>query len=274
MNEENPQLNEEKKAKVLKYKELLVLVLGGLAGTVLILPYNLTLQKEALEEMMEQTSVTLNALITASIVQNLIILLIVTYLGLYLARKVGLGIPVITGLLKKEKVKDRILAFLKPAIILGLIVGLVIALADVFIFSPLMPEVLRPAREFLPPFWQGLLASFYGGINEEIFLRLFLMSLIVWFFRLIGRSREKPLSRTWMWIAIVVSSLAFGLSHLPALSSLVILTPVVVIRTIVLNGIGGVVFGYLYWKWGLESAMVSHFGADVVLHGMFSLIVV
>jgi membrane protease YdiL (CAAX protease family) len=33
-----------------------------------------------------------------------------------------------------------------------------------------------------------------------------------------------------------------------------------------LNGIGGVVFGWLYWKKGLESAMIAHFSADIVLH--------
>ena len=27
-----------------------------------------------------------------------------------------------------------------------------------------------------------------------------------------------------------------------------------------------VVFGWLYWKRGLEMAIVAHFGADIVLH--------
>jgi len=32
-----------------------------------------------------------------------------------------------------------------------------------------------------------------------------------------------------------------------------------------LNGIGGMVFGWLYWKKGLEFAIISHFSADIVL---------
>jgi membrane protease YdiL (CAAX protease family) len=44
------------------------------------------------------------------------------------------------------------------------------------------------------------------------------------------------------------------------------ITPLVVIRAIILNGIAGVAFGWLYWKMGLESAMLSHFFTDVVLH--------
>jgi len=33
-----------------------------------------------------------------------------------------------------------------------------------------------------------------------------------------------------------------------------------------LNGLGGLAFGWLYWKQGLESAMIAHFSADIVLH--------
>jgi hypothetical protein len=33
-----------------------------------------------------------------------------------------------------------------------------------------------------------------------------------------------------------------------------------------LNGLGGLAFGWLYWKRGLESAMMAHFSADIVLH--------
>jgi hypothetical protein len=28
----------------------------------------------------------------------------------------------------------------------------------------------------------------------------------------------------------------------------------------------GIAFGFLYWQWGLEYAMLSHFCADIVLH--------
>ena len=48
--------------------------------------------------------------------------------------------------------------------------------------------------------------------------------------------------------------------------SLTALTPMVIVRAIVLNAVGGIIFGWLYWKKGLESAMISHFSADIVLH--------
>ena len=43
-------------------------------------------------------------------------------------------------------------------------------------------------------------------------------------------------------------------------------------RAIVLNGVGGLVFGWLYWTFGLEAAMVSHFSADIVIHVIMPLL--
>jgi len=40
-----------------------------------------------------------------------------------------------------------------------------------------------------------------------------------------------------------------------------------------LNGLGGLAFGWLYWKQGLESAMMAHFLADIVLHVITPLVV-
>ncbi|MCA9910883.1 MAG: CPBP family intramembrane metalloprotease, partial [Anaerolineae bacterium] len=34
---------------------------------------------------------------------------------------------------------------------------------------------------------------------------------------------------------------------------------------LVLNGVGGVVFGWLYWRYGLEWAMIAHFAADMII---------
>jgi membrane protease YdiL (CAAX protease family) len=48
------------------------------------------------------------------------------------------------------------------------------------------------------------------------------------------------------------------------------ITPMVVTAAVVLNGIAGVAFGYLYWKRGLEAAIIAHFFADIVLHGIGS----
>jgi hypothetical protein len=44
------------------------------------------------------------------------------------------------------------------------------------------------------------------------------------------------------------------------------LNPLFITRALVLNGLGGLAFGWLYWKQRLESVMMAHFSADIVLH--------
>jgi hypothetical protein len=39
----------------------------------------------------------------------------------------------------------------------------------------------------------------------------------------------------------------------------------------VLNGLIGITFGYLYFKHGMEAAMLSHFTADIILHVILAL---
>jgi membrane protease YdiL (CAAX protease family) len=58
--------------------------------------------------------------------------------------------------------------------------------------------------------------------------------------------------------AIVGSSLLFGVSHMPMVRSLGLRGRAAAVRTLALNGVPGVVFGTLYWRRGLEAAMVAH----------------
>jgi hypothetical protein len=58
-----------------------------------------------------------------------------------------------------------------------------------------------------------------------------------------------------------------SMNRLPATAALAQLTPLLIWRAILLNGIVGVAAGYLYFRYGLEAAMLAHFTADIVLHG-------
>jgi membrane protease YdiL (CAAX protease family) len=98
------------------------------------------------------------------------------------------------------------------------------------------------------------------------FLLSFLALGIGYVSRLVTRHREVVLGLATFWTANIVSAVLFGLGHLHVTAQLVGLTPVVVMRAIVLNGILGVVAGYLFWRRGIEMAMLCHFSADVILH--------
>lgn len=67
------------------------------------------------------------------------------------------------------------------------------------------------------------------------------------------------------WSAITLVAVLFGLGHLPITAVITPLTQLVVVRAIVLNGLAGIAFGYLYWRHGLEAAMLGHMSAHLVM---------
>jgi membrane protease YdiL (CAAX protease family) len=86
------------------------------------------------------------------------------------------------------------------------------------------------------------------------------MSFLVWSLMKVVRGSAA------FWIAMVTASLLFGLTHLRATAALVPLTPPAVARTVVLVAFAGVVFGWLYWRRGLEAAIAGHAATSLIAH--------
>jgi membrane protease YdiL (CAAX protease family) len=127
-----------------------------------------------------------------------------------------------------------------------------------------------PALPFLKaahiPLWMRVLTCFYGGVVEEVLTRLFLLSLFAWLGVKMFQQQKERLAPATFWIANLLAAILFGLGHLPAASRIMQITPEVVVLALVMNGIAAVAFGYLYWKRGLEAAMIAHFSADFLLY--------
>jgi len=68
------------------------------------------------------------------------------------------------------------------------------------------------------------------------------------------------------WIAIALSTLLFALGHFPVVF-LAISEPSFTLLSYILigNSIAGLVFGWLYWKKGLEAAIIAHAFAHVAM---------
>jgi len=110
-----------------------------------------------------------------------------------------------------------------------------------------------------------ILASIlYGGVIEEVMLRLFMMSLIAFIlYKLFGKKQERP-SVVILVSANVIAAILFAAGHLPATAALMGITPMIIIRCFLLNGGFGLLFGYLYRKYGLRYAMIAHGGCHVI----------
>lgn len=232
-------------------------VLAGLSAAAVI-PYMVQMMPERFARIPVSLVLAIAQGLQATVVIGLMALL-----GLRMGHRVGLGSPLLAGWLGGRRVNA---AALRPAH--SLAVGVLAALAVIalsLLIDPLMPKPVHPPLEAGAgqSALHGLLASFYGGIAEELQLRLFLMTLLLWIVARIGK--RLPRNGTY-WGAIIAAALLFGAGHLPAAAQVWGLDAMVVARTVLLNAVAGIAFGWLYWKRGLEMAVLAHFGADLVLH--------
>jgi membrane protease YdiL (CAAX protease family) len=260
---------------IINWKVFWILLVAATIATILLLPYALEVQSSAID--LTKLPIPWPLVLTLQVAQNAILFAIAVFGGLFFAGRVGLGTPILDSVSRGEPVADKVRAILPLSIILGVVSTLLVLGLEFFYFQPAMLKELGNTASALnlqtsqPAAWKGFLASFYGGIAEELLLRLFVMSFLVWLGRFLSKTLDgKPTSAV-LWIANILAAVLFGLGHLPTTALLVPLTPLVIARAILLNGLIGVACGWLYWKRGLESAMISHFSADLVLHVLLAL---
>lgn len=244
-------------------------------GVIAVIPYSLELQGSVLENL--DVPLSLPALIAIQVVQNALLFGLLIAAGLFFAGRTGLGAPILEARARGEAVTEKVRAILPVSIIVGVIASLLIIGLELAIFQPALLRELGNSANPLslqnaqPEAWKGFLASFYGGIVEEVLLRLFVMSSLAWVGKFVSHTPDGFPTPAVLWIANILAAIMFGLAHLPVTAALIPLTPLVILRAVVLNGLGGVAFGWLYWKRGLEAAMVAHFSADLVLHVLLAL---
>ena len=243
--------------KLINWKLFFILLIICVITSVLVIPYSLELTSN-------ENEITPKILLFTAI-NNLVMFAIVIFLGLLLSKpkRIGMGLPILQNVLDGKNQTKEIKSILLPSFSLGITAGILIVLIGIP-FNKFIPELLK--LEAPVTVWKALLASFYAGIAEEVLLRLFLVSLFVWIIFKIKKDKDGRPTVFGIWLSIILAAVFFGLGHLPATAQITSLTGIVIVRAIVLNGIGGIIFGWLYWKKGLESAMIAHFSADIVLH--------
>jgi len=209
---------------------------------------------------LKQIGQPIGVIFVAQFIQSLILFSIAIFLGLFFTKKINFHLPLIEAFVEKRNYREILKNILGKSVLVGAGTAVIIYVSDI-LFT--MQDADLSTHQNYAPVWQKLLAAFYGGIAEEILMRLFLMTFFIWIGMKLFK-RNQP-TKAGIVISIVLAAIIFGLGHLPITASLTTLSPLIVLRAIVLNGIGGIIFGWLFWKKGLESAMIAHFTADIFL---------
>lgn len=235
---------------------LFILGFLGVLSIAPMIPSLLALQPEPLP-------MNIGTLQAIAILQSSVLLALMVLLGMVFTPKTGLSAPVITAMLNRMPWADTFKAQLLPALIGGVAGGLLLVIFYSFSSGYLPPDFIRAGNAFAPPWYSRLL---YGGITEEILLRWGVMSFLVWASYRITQAKDAAIKNYNFVGAIILSSLLFGLLHLPVAFALSPEINTFFIVYIVLgNATFGFIAGYLYWKWGLECAIVAHMLAHLTV---------
>ncbi|MCP4707601.1 MAG: CPBP family intramembrane metalloprotease [Planctomycetes bacterium] len=182
-------------------------------------------------------------------------------ISLCLADKTGLGVPFLEGNFKKGEVSYYFRKMCAISLLISIVVSLLLIIDNV-----LIGEIARSKANF-PPFWMSLLSSVTAGIKEELFYRFFLMTLFVWVGGFFKKNSDGRPAQVIYWIAVLISGVIFGWAHIDDKlnwggSSAMLL------NIFMMSCIPGIILGWLYWKYGLESAIFTHFLIDALRVGI------
>lgn len=222
-------------------------VLSGLAAAC-ALPYIMAINPPGTDQALPPFPI----LLLATFLQNTLLASGIAYLGLRAGQSMGIGSALFDASVRAMGTRRTY----SLAVSVGLLAGLLVWGLDK-VFLPYMPSL--PLMNDVS-FTVRAAAILYGGVAEEVLLRLGCLSMVAW---VLVRMRLAPSAA--LTGAIIIAAVLFGIGHLPAMAAIVPLSSIVVFRTLLLNALPGLAFGVLYRRYGIEHAIVAHTFADIVL---------
>lgn len=242
--------------KTIVFFVIIGLVGGFFTGIYLLDSYPAEIQQQLLEEMQASGLGAFPVDIFLGILtayQSAGYALVMGVFGILLGKKIGLW--------KDERTITR--QPLLFAIGISLVAGLAMILPDMLYFGK-HSQVIMDSYAVKPTIPYLLATVTYGAVIEEVMLRLFAMSLVAWLLHKLF-DRQRPYPATWILVvANILSALLFAAGHLPATLMMIGNSPMILARCFLLNGGIGLLFGWLYRKFGLRYAMIAHGGCHIV----------
>lgn len=226
-------------------------MVGSAAMTTMVLP-------QLLGQVQEPLPAPLWVISLAGLAQSALLLALAVWAGVRLTPSLGLRAPAFEAVATGRPIGPALRSQLLSGLIAGVLGGIFLFAA--FRYAP--GAVAELQDRFAIPIVARVL---YGGITEELLLRWGLMTALAWLAWRLLQQRRGPVRAGFVWLAIAVSALMFAAGHLPAAAVLLGALDVPVVAFVIgVNTAFGLLFGYLYWRYSLESAMIAHAMAHLV----------
>jgi hypothetical protein len=218
------------------WRLVLILLAAGMVGFASVIPLVMEwlprLAGPEDEANLRELPLPIPVIFLLGLAQNTLILGAAIVIGLALGKRVGLGAPELEAWRAGgvKAIRPGLGRRLGVAAVIGLITGLVLIGVDALVLLPRTGvDLARWMAE--DPLWKRLLAGvLYGGIVEELLVRLFVVSALVWALGKAWKASEVRPAPGAVWTAIVIATLLFAAGHPPTASRLGELTPWLVVR--------------------------------------------
>lgn len=235
----------------MNYKLFLLLFLVGFFGIV-------ALSFVSIPNIPPNTDLSIETLRIITILQSAVFLIVSIFVGMRYGSKIGLGSPICENLIEK---KDFRAIFSKSYFMEILAVATAVTLLLITYELLASQQIITASNDIYVPLFAKIL---YGGITEELLIRFGLMSGVAYMLYLALKNRLQNGQKISIIFAIIVSSLIFGVTHIPILQSTVgVLTFETTFLVLATNGMAGMLFGALFWRRGLEAAIFAHILAHI-----------
>lgn len=187
--------------------------------------------------------------------QTLVMVFVMSFAGAVLSPRTGLNAPLLEGLLQGKGEWGSFQAILLPTflyalggviIFCGLFYGVAGSILDEHSF-----QIMKKLRSAL-----GLDGCvLYGGVVEEVIARWGLMNVVAFFALMFAKEKSTSV----IVVSICLSGLLFAVGQIPAyIASGCIPGRRLIYSVVLLSLFQSLLFGFLFWQYGLISAILAH----------------
>lgn len=190
-----------------------------------------------------------------AILQTLLMVLVMSFAGTVLSLKTGLHDPVLEALLQSKVGWGTFQVILLPTLLYSLLALIVFCILYYGLVASILDDhsfkVMANIRKVLRI--DGCVL--YGGVVEEIIARWGLMNLVAFFAMFFTKQNNDAV----IWTSIILSGLMYGVGQIPVyLAAGCLSSRRLIYSVLLLFSWQAIVFGFLFWQYGLLSAIIAH----------------
>lgn len=198
--------------------------------------------------------------VLSSLIQPLLLGIIAIYFGHRYASKVKLRSILTEKIENRLPVNNYTLKDSVPFIVSSAVIVALFELSFDFIFQNWLPEIFQPQFS-VPTIAQTMSSLFYSGVAQEMLLRWGVMTAIIY----VLSTKGKRITEMHYYIGIVFTAVLYAFSQYNNIFGYVDLSFVLILRILLLSGLAGILYGWIYKTFHFEAAVLSHVLANTII---------